>query len=68
MQNNQEYYDISGWKPVLNSVIVDNDLYGDISEILSSGDFYLKEHADVFLAMKDCLSKKPANRCKLSKP
>ena len=37
---------------VLGSILIDPERFGDITGIIQSGDFYLKEHREIYLAMQ----------------
>ena len=37
---------------VLGSILIDPERFGDISGIIQSSDFYLKEHSEIYLAMQ----------------
>ena len=37
---------------VLGSILIDPERFGDITGIIQSGDFYMKEHREIYLAMQ----------------
>ncbi|CAD7287335.1 replicative DNA helicase [Campylobacter suis] len=49
-------YDLDMERAILSSVLINNDVLGEIFDIIRADDFYLKGHADIFAAMIECLN------------
>ncbi|WP_442863534.1 replicative DNA helicase [Campylobacter sp. RM16187] len=49
-------YDLDMERAILSSIIYSSENLAEIFDIVSSGDFYLKGHADVYTAMVECMN------------
>lgn len=49
-------YDLDMERAILSSIIYSSENLAEIFDIVSSGDFYLKGHADVYAAMVECMN------------
>ncbi|WP_298757521.1 replicative DNA helicase [uncultured Campylobacter sp.] len=49
-------YDLDMERAILSSLLQNEDAYGELSEIISVGDFFYKPHADVYEAIVKCSS------------
>lgn len=49
-------YDLDMERAILSSLLQNEDAYGELSEIISVGDFFYKPHADIYEAIVKCSS------------
>ena len=49
-------YDLDMERAILSSLLQNEDAYGELSEIISIGDFFYKPHADIYEAIVKCSS------------
>lgn len=49
-------YDLDMERAILSSLLQNEDTYGELSEIISVGDFFYKPHADIYEAIVKCSS------------
>ncbi len=54
--NMHNLYDLDMERSILSSIIYSGDNLAEIFDTISAGDFYLKGHADVYLAMVECMN------------
>lgn len=53
---NSNLYDLDMERSILSAILFEQDNLGEIYDIIDAKDFYLKGHADIFLAMQSCLN------------
>ncbi|MBE3608992.1 replicative DNA helicase [Campylobacter californiensis] len=49
-------YDLDMERAILSSILLNNDVLSEISDIIKPSDFYLKGHAEIYTAMMECLN------------
>ena len=49
-------YDLDMERSLLSAIVFEQDNLGEIYDIISPKDFYLKAHEDIFAAMQSCLN------------
>ncbi|BCX79521.1 replicative DNA helicase [Campylobacter sp. 19-13652] len=49
-------YDMDMERAILSSILVNNDLYGEISDMLGEKDFYHRGHSEIYRAMGMCVA------------
>lgn len=49
-------YDMDMERAILSSILVNNDLYSEVSDMLSDKDFYHKGHGEIYHAMEMCVA------------
>ncbi|MCR4942524.1 MAG: replicative DNA helicase [Campylobacter sp.] len=54
--NMENLYDLDMERAILSSIISDNDVLGEIYDIIEANDFYLSGHSDIYRAMIACLN------------
>ncbi|CUU75820.1 replicative DNA helicase [Campylobacter hyointestinalis] len=52
----QNLYDLDMERSILSAILFSEDNIGEIYDLISPSDFYLKGHADVYSAMVECLN------------
>ena len=48
-------YSLDAEQSVLGSIIIDPECFDDIAQLISSEDFYLPEHEQIFYAIRECM-------------